>query len=389
MPMGNTLRVDAVYGNDANAAVSPGTTAFLTISAALTYASSHTNYTNVIVYAGTYAETIVIPTGVSVTGIGLNCVILEKNAVVADTTMIKMNINSTLENVTCNVNSAGNYALVGVEFLTGSSINAHIRSATFNVFSTQSDAKDVIGVLSAGVSSLTYTSSYALWKTIVNVRSSGTGITRGVLVSGANQLCIRVCSINAGDNSAGTNVRGVETTHASALVILTASTVRGYTSDISRTLGSIQLGNTDLLTNSTNAYSFTALTESNTMAFGIIGNLANNTTYYLVPGVQKEADVLHTIYHIPINRAIVLFCGIARFTGTLATNETVGLTIYKTTGVTTTATTFNIVHTATSGETVSNAAVSVDFAYGDTLSVNLTTVHDPGDGYYSVSLGFY
>ena len=51
LPIGNTLRVDAVYGNDTAAAASRYTTAFLTISAALALAVSGEN---VILNAGVY-----------------------------------------------------------------------------------------------------------------------------------------------------------------------------------------------------------------------------------------------------------------------------------------------------------------------------------------------
>ena len=62
--LGNTLRVDSIYGNDSTGTL--GGPPFKTINAALSAASSG----NVVwIFPGTYNESITIPTGVSVIGL--------------------------------------------------------------------------------------------------------------------------------------------------------------------------------------------------------------------------------------------------------------------------------------------------------------------------------
>lgn len=62
MPTGNTLTVDAVYGDDGLAALNRYAGAFKTISAALALAAAGQN---VVVNAGTYEDTLTIPDDVS------------------------------------------------------------------------------------------------------------------------------------------------------------------------------------------------------------------------------------------------------------------------------------------------------------------------------------
>ncbi len=98
--IGGVLRVDAVNGDNTNAAINGDP--FLTISAALTAASSG----NLVYIApGTYNETITIPAGVQVAGMDSNSVIIQQLLVTGDTTMVTMGIGSTLTNVKINMTS--------------------------------------------------------------------------------------------------------------------------------------------------------------------------------------------------------------------------------------------------------------------------------------------
>ena len=115
-PTGNTLTVDAVYGNDSKGAGAPYAEPFLTIQAALNAAASGNN---VIVRAGTYNEALTIPTNVSLTGEGPQAVVIQRLNVTANTTLITMGVNCRCENFTANLSSSGNNDLIGVDFPTG------------------------------------------------------------------------------------------------------------------------------------------------------------------------------------------------------------------------------------------------------------------------------
>ena len=129
---GNTLTVDAVYGNDTTAGTGLNRYSFpfKTISAALLKAVAGEN---VIVNAGTYNETLVIPDGVSMTGTGTQCVVIQKNDVTSDTTLITVGSNCRLENFTAKLNCTGNYKLVGIRFPSGTSITTKMRNSVWTV----------------------------------------------------------------------------------------------------------------------------------------------------------------------------------------------------------------------------------------------------------------
>jgi len=276
---GNTLTVDAVYGNDTNATANPNSVPFLTITSALASAVSGNN---VVVNAGIYNESIVIPSGVCVTGASSQAVIIRKLGVIANTTLVTMNTNSRLENVTCNLSSSGNFNLTGVEFATGASINAKIRTSVFNITSTTVNAPTIIGALSSGVSATGFSSTDAIARTTINITSSSTGISRGVYVDGANRFTIRESVIFA--TGTGSNIVGFECNNALSVVAIRTSTVDGLLYDVNRTLGTMLIGGTDLVNNTANGNSFTATQAPASFSFGTINGLGTNRRYYMLTG---------------------------------------------------------------------------------------------------------
>ncbi|MFY7886021.1 MAG: hypothetical protein ACOVOV_14370, partial [Dolichospermum sp.] len=283
---GNTLVVDAVYGNDTNAAPNPNSVPFLTIGAALASAVSGNN---VIVNAGVYNEIITIPVGVCLTGASTQAVIIQKLGVTSDTTLITLSSNSRMENVTCNLTSSGNYNLVGVEFLTGASITAKIRSCVINVTSTTVNSPNITGALSSGISSTAYSSTDAIARSTINVTSSSNGISRGVYVNGANRFTIRETSIYS--RGTGSNIIGFECNDASCVTAIKTSTISGNLYDVNRALGTMLIGATDLVNNTANGNSFTATQAPASFAFGVSGNLQNNYRYYLLTGTSQATQL--------------------------------------------------------------------------------------------------
>ena len=284
---GNTLTVDAVYGNDTSAALNPNSLPFLTIGAALTAAVSGNN---VIVNAGTYNEVITIPAGVCLTGASTQAVTIQKLGVTANTTLITLNNNSRIENVTCNLSSSGNYNLVGVEYVSGASITAKIRTSVINVTSTTVNAPSITGALSSGTSSTAYSATDAIARTTINVISSSTGVSRGVYVNGANRFTIRETNIYA--RGTGSNIIGFECNNASCVTAIRTSTVSGTLYDVNRALGTMLVGATDLVNNTANGNSFTATQAPASFSFGTINGLGTNRRYYMLTGTVPVGSLV-------------------------------------------------------------------------------------------------
>ena len=188
--VGNTLTVDAVYGNDGTAAANRYGLPFKTIGAALAAAVSGEN---VRVNAGTYVLTngLLIKSGVSLTGAGTQCVVLQLTDPTVNTTLVTMGTSSRVENVTGNITvSASGTAvdITGVRFPAGTSLTATLRATVWNVTYAKGGANTVVGLLSDETSATTYNSSDACSRSTVNVTSNSTGVSRGVYLTSDNRL---------------------------------------------------------------------------------------------------------------------------------------------------------------------------------------------------------
>jgi hypothetical protein len=353
---------------------------FLTISAALLLAASGEN---VVVHAGVYNESIVLPANVSLTGAGTQCVTIQRLGVSAPTTLVTMGANSRLENVTCLLSSSGAHDLIGVDYPSGTSISAKVRTAVITVTSTSVSAPTILGLRSAGTSATTYSSANPIARATVNVVSSSTGVTRALLVNGPNRFSVRETILYA--SGSGSNIIGMECNHASAVIEVKTSTIGGVLNDISRTAGAILVGSTIFLNNNTNTNSFTALTQSYATTFGIIGNPGANTTYNLVPGTILIGSLPATVFQIPVPSPTVLFSGIIRFTGTIGSGVSITFNVYKNAIV---SPSFSI--TLNAGENTKQlTTTSVNFLNGDTYHATLVTVGNPGTGTFTATIQFY
>jgi hypothetical protein len=336
---GNTLTVDAVYGNDTNAALNPNSVPFLTITAALAAASSGNN---VIVNAGTYNEAITIPANVCLTGASTQAVIIQKLGVTANTTLVTLNSNARMENITCNLTSAGNYNLVGVEYVSGASITAKIRTCVINVTSTTVNGPSITGALSAGTSVTTFSATDAIARTTINVISSSTGVSRGVYVSGPNRFTVRETNIYA--RGTGSNIIGFETNNASAVAAIRTSTVSGTLYDINRALGTMLVGATDLVNNTANGNSFTATQAPASFSFGTINGLGTNRRYYMLTGTipvgQLTNEAKSNAYDpalalpVPVTQVSLVIAVTLAYQPALPVGTAVTLFIYKNSSLT-------------------------------------------------------
>jgi hypothetical protein len=326
---------------------------------------------------------LTIPDNVSVSGSGAQCVIIQSLNVTQNTTLITVGNNCRLENFTANLTSSGNHNLIGIDFPSGTSVTTKLRNSIWNITSTATGSPTILGVRSAGTSSTDYTAVNAIQRTTLNVISAGSGVTRGILVSGPNRFAVRDMVVYA--RGGGTNIVGVETTNASAYAELKTSTISGTLYDINRTAGQILVGFTDLINNTANGNSFSVVTESAATAFGTLGDLKSNQTYYLAPGTISIGSLPSTPFNIPCPQNLILFVSSISFAGTLGVGVSITLNVYKNNSVTP-----NYSINLTQGETVKvKQSQSVDFSAGDLYHVDLVTVGNPSTGTVSCSLGFY
>lgn len=366
-PLGNTLRVDAVYGNDTTAAADRYNKPFLTIGAALAAALSGEN---VLVNAGTYNETLTIPANVSVTGSGAQAVILQRLNVVANTTLVTMGNNSRFENFTLNLSSSTDVTLIGCEFPTGTSTNAKLRNSIWTVTSTATGANTILGVRSAGTSTnpSAFSAPNAIQRSTINVISSSTGVTRGILVSGANRFSVRDIVVHA--RGTGTNIVGVETTNAGAVCEIKTTTIAGATYDINQTAGSIVLSSTDLINHNANGNSFTTVTAAPSIVYGVTKNINSaSATRYLLPGNTDFASLETTAIGIPAPQACIVFEMSIFASSPLPTGAVVTFNLYRNTVGTPFLT--GLLNNGNQSIVVSNS--SQKFDTGDTLLVQMVT----------------
>lgn len=403
-PTGNTLTVDSVYGNDTTAATDPYRLPFLTIQAALTKAGSLTVSSgigqNVRVLAGVYNETLIIPANVSLTGDAPQAVVIQQLNVTANTTLITMGINCRAENFTANLSSSGNYDLIGIDFPSGTSINGKLRNSIWTITSTASGSPTIIGVRSAGTSATSYSTPNAIQRSTINVISSSLGITRGILVSGANRFAVRDIVVYA--RGTGANIVGVETTNASAVFEVKTSTLGGNSTgvgaaayDINRSAGTIILGATDLLNNNANGNSFTPTQAPASYQFGVVNSLGLNQRYYLLPGTTTVGNLTSEGKVNPYSSAKafpLLFSQASTvieinitYTETISVGQAVTFNIYKNnTGPPVMSLILN------PGENTKILSTqSVSFNANDTLEATLETTGNPAGTYPAFSAIVY
>jgi hypothetical protein len=361
---GNVLVVDQVYGNDTLAAQDPFNRPFLTIQAALNKATAGQC---VFVQAGIYNETLVIPDNVSLQGVSAQSVVVQRLNVTSDTTLITMGNNCRVDTLTAILSSSANVNLIGCEFPTGTSITAKLRNSIWTVTSTAAGANTILGVRSAGTSSTAYSSPNAIQRTTLNVVSAGTGPNRGILVSGPNRFAVRDIVVFV--RGAGSNLVGVETTHASAVAEIKTTTISGTTYDINQTAGSIVISSTDLVNHSANGNSFTTVTAVPATVYGVTKNINQLTTRYLLPGNTDYANTETTAVGVPMTQAAIIFEMGLYASSTLPTSAVITINLYRNTVGTPFMT--GALNNGTQSLVVNNTSQS--FAVGDRLIVEMVT----------------
>jgi hypothetical protein len=366
---GGVYVVDRVYGNDTYALKDPFNRPFYNLTTALSNAPAGTS---IYLMPGTYQGPITIPANVCVIGnCTQNCFIAASN-VTSNTTLVTMGSNSRVEFVTMNLTSSANVNLTGVEYPTGTSVTAKLRTSVVNVISSATGSNTITGVLSAGTSSTAYNSTDAIRATTINVDASSTGPIRGLLVSGSNWFGIRTTNISA--KGTVSNLIGVETTNAGAYASLKHSTIRGGDnesvngdSDIKRTDGTIYLGFTDLINNSAGGQGFTVAAMTPFYSLGTFGNFSSSTTYNLTPGVVKLGDLPASPFQVSVDQNSILYGMQVDVQPAISAGASLTVNVYRNNVLTDFS--LNLV----AGDTKRSLGnLSIDFSSGDLFDARLT-----------------
>lgn len=320
---GKVLRVDSVYGNDTIAKLNQYSYPFSTISTAMSVAS-----TNDCIYLlpGNYNEKVTYRAGVNIRGVSLNSVNIYQSNVTSNTTLVTMASNTRLEDVTLNLTSTNPSAsnLIGVLFSSCQG-TAKIRAMVINVnnsgLTANSNPTNLYGIYSAGYSSTIITSFDEVQRTSITVTGAGSGNKRCLYSDNSNRFSMRDINFLVTDamnaTYTGGSYIGVETVNSNSVVFIKASSVNGNaynasnnSADISQTDGNIYIGFTDLVNRNANNLSFTPLSDTSYITFGVNGILSNliNITagkgYYwnnsfLVPGSISFSDFVGTASMLP------------------------------------------------------------------------------------------
>jgi len=272
--LGNTLRVDAVYGNDSTATI--GGVAYKTVDAAIAAIGAGTGYT-IWVFPGTYnlnSGGITMPAGNALRGISVQTTTLQILNATANTTLLTMGENCRVEDFTIKLTSAGHYTLKGVVFGGTTTATSKLRTCVLTVdnsLASTGGTSNVYGVDCTG-SLVTTASSFSfncVKGSTINVYSNGAGTKRGILISGGNVMSTRDTNIYvAAPNS----------------VSSTGSYVGVETND--GTTGCIQMRSTTVGTITSNGNSYTASDILQTTPSTI-----TNPTYLASPGIQLGPGV--------------------------------------------------------------------------------------------------
>lgn len=373
--MGNVAIVDQVNGNNGTASV--GGLPYLTIAAALAAAASGQQ---VYILPGTYSESITIPTGVSIRGISVGTVIVQRLAVTANTTLVTMGHNSRLEDLTLQLTSAtAGLTLKGIEYPGTTSATARTRSVLITISNTSTGTGTIYGIHSGGTG-VSLSDTDAIRASSIIISAAVTSKAVGIYSNTANTFRFRDTNIVVQRTSGAGLYYGLETDNASAVLVCRHSTISSTSADISQTSGIIQLAHTTLQTNSSNSLSFTSLDSCKIMTFSVIGVSGNNNTRYMrICGAASIVEISHTI---PTN------CIIKRLNCWSRTNVSGSTSLVFTlrqNGVGTALTTSIPV----ASNTAEINTVSQSFTAGDRVSVQYVTTGNTGTSDIIATLEYY
>jgi hypothetical protein len=330
IPLGNVILVDLSTSSTL-------TTAYNTINAAVSAiaGASLTNQT-IWLLPGIHIiqNGISIPNGCSIRGVSAQTVIIRMENIIADTTMILMGENTTIEDCTIEMTSSFICNLTGILFFGTSAFTSKIKGCNIylNNFTITGAPTNVIGVLANGhgvantnltlIEAANSGSLACIENSTIQIISNYMGIKRGIVVGGGltsntnvptntNIFGIKNTNIfikNPTVSPGGGSWCAVENNSATSRIRCFTSIISGPItassddySDIAQTSGEIAIGEGTTLMNkrsrlktTTSCLPFTPLTNLTTLFYVAIGKINNffitggsvNTTGYLLPGTM-------------------------------------------------------------------------------------------------------
>ena len=411
LKLGNVLRVDAANGNDSTASV--GGALYATVNAAVNAATSGTT---IWVLPGTYnlSAGITIPTGVAIRGMNVQTCIIQMLGVSANTTLLTMGENTSVEDLTLNLKSSGHHTLKGIVFGGTTTLTAKLRTCILTVDNStapSTGSSDVYAVECSGTGTLTNQLFFfnCLKGSTLSVYSNGSGKKRGVIVTNTNTVTTRDLNIyvaapptnaafagsyvgvetndtnNTGSiqmrstNIGATKPIGLQTYTSSDILQTTPVTITNRTYLISP---GIQVGpGTDLVTKSAGSKSFSTYIYPITIYYGLKGLLKDGVDGYLWPGTQAVAkngevgifpDSTTAAFYRMTQPTILSGMTVSLITGPTNTNNTT-FTVYRkpVIGSITPVAGYQLVFTG-SENNKSFYNWSQDFAAGDLLYLGVT-----------------
>lgn len=365
---GNTVWVDAVYGNDATGARGDGGKPFLTVEAAIAVALSGDVVT---VRPGTYnvATTLTLPTGVAMRGYSRDNTTIQKLNVTADTTLLTMGESSSIQDLRFRLTSTGHHTLKGVLWSGTTTATAHADHCFVDVDnSTAGDAgtSNVYGVHVTATSTPARITSVASNDVIVNVTSAGLGNKRGVLLDTSVAYFRNESSIYSAvrTGAAAGSYIGGEVNIASGILAMNSGGYEGTSADMSETAGSLEVLGVDLTNDNANGKGFLVTQASPRFTWGVVGALPSGVRY-LYPGTANDSanEIFTLLAAKGIIKSLTVYSRIAPGVG-----HTDVFTLRKN-GVNT-ALAVSLVDTAQSAQILT---VSVSFLASDRLSISANT----------------
>lgn len=401
--MGNIAIVDSVYGNDNNGAVSGRP--FKTVGKAIT-AINTAGSGQVLVYPGTYSETLTVPAGVIIRGTDRSACIISQTVALA-TNLITVNDNVTMEDLTLSITSTADVQIATLVFGSGTATgNCLLQNLTISAtgsVNTNAASTYAIYCNTNNANPPAVNGTQIVKNCGISATNAGKGITVGVqLDTNKNTLNIRSSSITVTNSNAGAGIGtviGAQTNNANMSLGLydcrvSASLTGGgtssnalYPADISQTLGVISLaGATLLLDNKAAGFGFSTATTPSTMQFGSTA-IPNGKINFFYLGTSTVST--NTIgIPIPVNcicRGITVY---ARTAGSAGRTDA-----FSVTNSNAAASNPNAVAVTLSGpaQAISSFTASQAFNAGDilSLSVNDNNVGGTGPTDVQVLLSFY
>lgn len=293
--IGNTILVDPVLGDDTKGGVNQSP--FKTINGALTVAVSGTL---IKLAPGTYTETVVLPTGVSLVGEDSMRTKISY-AATANTDLLTLSSNSKVQSISLQLTSTGHFQLRAVVYSNTAAADCKMLDVVINVdnsSASSSGTSNVYGIHSNGTSSSTY-EWQALILCTITVTSTGLGNKRALLCdTGTHTFSSRVSNFAALGTGSGSFI-GIETNLSTVNSRHRLANIRGVNADVSATQGIIQLAACVLINSNANGFPLYSFQIPQIVIFADPGTLPNGTSY-MRPGTATSNNV-EVLIRIPQN----------------------------------------------------------------------------------------